>query len=65
MTNMRQGGSILVGGTAYPYDVKSCAAFRGSIYPLPCMDYHRVQGGGNDGESPVNCALTSVNGERR
>ena len=65
MANVQRGGSILVGGTSYPCDVKSCVALRGSTYPLPCADYHRAQGGGNDEGWPVNCVLTSGDSERR
>jgi len=65
MTNMQRGGAILVGGTSYPCDVKSCVALRSSIYPLPCADYYRVGGGENDGEGPINCVMSSGDGERR
>ncbi|MCZ7624681.1 MAG: hypothetical protein C3F12_03075 [Candidatus Methylomirabilota bacterium] len=65
MTNIQRGGVILIGGTSYPCDVKSCAALRGSVYPLPCMDYHRVRGGGSDEGGPINCVLTSGDDERR
>ena len=65
MMNIQRGAVILVGGTSYPCDVKSCSALRGSIYPLPCTDYHRVRSGGNDEGGPINCILTSGDGERR
>ena len=65
MTNIRRGGSILVGGTSYPCDVKSCTALRGNVYPLPCMDYHRVRVNGEGEGGSVNCILTSGESERR
>ncbi len=65
MTNIQRGAVILVGGTAYPCDAKSCVALRDSTYPLPCADYYRGRGGGNDGAEPVNCVLTSGDSERR
>jgi hypothetical protein len=64
MTNIQRGAAILVGGTSYPRDAKSCVALRGSCYPLPCMDYHRVQGGWTKEGDPVNCVLTSGYSER-
>lgn len=65
MADMQRGGSILVGGTSYPCDVKSCVALRGSVYPLPCADYHRVRIDGEGAGSPVNCVLISGGSERR
>lgn len=65
MTKIQRGGSILVGGTSYPCDVKSCVALRDSTYPLPCADYHRAQGSGNAVGNPVNCVLASGDSERR
>jgi hypothetical protein len=65
MTKIQRGAFILVSGTSYACDAKSCVALRDSIYPLPCMDYHRAQGSGNAGGDPVNCVLTSGDGERR
>jgi hypothetical protein len=65
MMKVHRGAIILVGGTSYPCDVKSCVALRGSIYPLPCMDYHRLRVDGEGEGGSVNCVLTSGESERR
>lgn len=56
MVDMQRGGSILVGGTSYPCDMKSCVALRGSVYPVPCADYHRAGGGGGSDEGVSSTA---------
>ncbi|MBI2883188.1 MAG: hypothetical protein HYY11_04680 [Candidatus Methylomirabilis oxyfera] len=62
MMKVQRGAVILVGGTSYPCDVKSCVALRGSIYPLPCAQYYRDEGGAGEEFDSFNCAWTSGSG---